>query len=658
MRIAAFFAALLLLTPSVTNQAVAQSTVPSLDWRVEKRYRLVAADPVDRVLEVLSRDGATLGQNYDLLTATFGGANWEQIATALDEVYTVDRSPKARRAGEYRRSYLQPQNVIVSVLAEGLDGKCAWTVDGAPGIASDGRPLSAVPCVERQRLRIERKSDRIAAVLAVRSDSGQILPPQTIQVDNEIIAGLGDSYGSGEGNPDLPVTLKYGPPPPLGAQRRHAETANWYDGLAGQNPNVGPTWLDPACHRSLLSNQVLATLRYAAQNPHKVVTFVALACSGASVFDGVLTPKTDAKLHPIADAQVTVLQRLLCDGEPNRMAAEPIRPSGFVARARRGQPNLLPPVEICVRNPVKISKVLLSVGGNDIGFGGLITWGVLPSKGWSNKIGAQLMMDFVNSHAQLVCPYQTEPRCRDALSAKTTIDELRAGYEELGRVLLKAGIAPEKVVLAAYPNPLMSGASTSSGMAYHCPLYRKHEYDRERAEQPEDYLGYRRSDPIVVSPGLDAVMTRVPPRLRKWQLWLTENEEVQVQEYVLKPLWAQMRASAAGQKWTYVDTYVGETEPHGWCALDKPMPGVHALTVLGPVSQAQLTYPIEAGQPFRPYVQRGRWFRTINDSYLTQFTTKHGKVQADTWTGAFHPTAELHAVMADALAEALGKPPI
>ncbi len=66
---------------------------------------------------------------------------------------------------------------------------------------------------------------------------------------------------------------------------------------------------------------------------------------------------------------------------------------------------------------------------------------------------------------------------------------------------------------------------------------------------------------------------------------------------------------------------------------------------------------------FRPYAPRARWIRSANDSYFTAMTFPRGlpatmqpsNIHDATWGalsavygGAFHPSAEGHAAMADA----------
>ncbi|MEO1264656.1 MAG: hypothetical protein AAFV26_03000, partial [Pseudomonadota bacterium] len=68
---------------------------------------------------------------------------------------------------------------------------------------------------------------------------------------------------------------------------------------------------------------------------------------------------------------------------------------------------------------------------------------------------------------------------------------------------------------------------------------------------------------------------------------------------------------------------------------------------------------------YRPYASRQRWFRTPNDAFLTgNFHVSSSSLQralrsrslmwtqvllASTYSGAFHPTAEGHAAIADSV---------
>ncbi len=81
---------------------------------------------------------------------------------------------------------------------------------------------------------------------------------QNVKVDDLLIIGLGDSVASGEGNPEV------------------------------TKANGGPKWNDKQCHRSALAGQSRAAMRVEWRDPHTSVTFVHLACSGATILKGLL----------------------------------------------------------------------------------------------------------------------------------------------------------------------------------------------------------------------------------------------------------------------------------------------------------------------------------------------------------------------------------
>ena len=121
-----------------------------------------------------------------------------------------------------------------------------------------------------------------------------------IAVRDIFIAGLGDSVASGEGNPDRPIALSdegfcfrsY-----LGtaaAQYYRPSRAGYKGGRACEAPDPlsvwqrqSALWFNPACHRSLYSYQTRTALALAVRYPHIAVTYLPLACTGATIADGL-----------------------------------------------------------------------------------------------------------------------------------------------------------------------------------------------------------------------------------------------------------------------------------------------------------------------------------------------------------------------------------
>jgi hypothetical protein len=83
---------------------------------------------------------------------------------------------------------------------------------------------------------------------------------EDINVRDILIVSLGDSIASGEGNPDIPQRFDI-------------------SGFV----TAGAKWVDRRCHRSAYAGPAQAALAIEQRDPHTSVTFVSLACSGASV---------------------------------------------------------------------------------------------------------------------------------------------------------------------------------------------------------------------------------------------------------------------------------------------------------------------------------------------------------------------------------------
>ncbi|MFJ8787340.1 hypothetical protein [Streptomyces sp. NPDC102476] len=167
----------------------------------------------------------------------------------------------------------------------------------------------------------------------------------TFSVQEKFIVGLGESYAAGQGNPD-----------------GHADVsnANPFGGPVCDMTTLGvaldatpateddPVWLEPKAHRSFCSGHAFAALslmdRYGetwnketGPGPSKFsftkVTFASFARSGARIYAGLLAPQ---------------------DGEGDYVGAGQVEES---RRAVNGRP---------------IDALLISIGGNDAGFAGVL----------------------------------------------------------------------------------------------------------------------------------------------------------------------------------------------------------------------------------------------------------------------------------------------
>ncbi|MBD0369295.1 MAG: hypothetical protein ICV60_00465 [Pyrinomonadaceae bacterium] len=192
-------------------------------------------------------------------------------------------------------------------------------------------------------------------------DGGSKIGPLPVTVVDKLIVGLGDSYAAGEGNPDIPARFTLQKKDPdffkkflLGASQALKSRFKYTqeprkDDYKGAE--VG--WLDNRCHRSMYSYQFQTALRLALSNPQEAITYVSYSCSGATT-DQIINEREGSKeggghVQP----QLEALRKVLANE---------------------------------TGNPREIDYLLLSTGGNDIGFADFIAYVV--TGGWTRRLVA------------------------------------------------------------------------------------------------------------------------------------------------------------------------------------------------------------------------------------------------------------------------------
>ncbi len=136
-------------------------------------------------------------------------------------------------------------------------------------------------------------------------------------------------------------------------------------------------WLDQACHRSLYSFEMRTALQLAVEDPHRAVTYAGFACSGAEVTFGLFlhykgnewvpNPPDLSQISAAADAQCGRRDAPVVD------MPEAYHMNGVIPELKGGVALSKCPYE----EARKIDLVLLSIGGNDIGFARLVANAVL-----------------------------------------------------------------------------------------------------------------------------------------------------------------------------------------------------------------------------------------------------------------------------------------
>lgn len=298
--------------------------------------------------------------------------------------------------GLRKESYITPTEhdvraQLAAAAAAPLKGKTcvwSWTPRGsaAPVLGTLARPCDGV-------VGIARVPYPAGVTLTVKNAAGAKVGSADIAVSDVLVVGLGDSFASGEGNPDMPVTFDprgtkdYG----IGFEgypiryTKAGLTSDRIDANAATYMKADARWISRDCHRSQYSYQFRAALQLAVENPHRAVTLVHLACTGAEATKGVFGTKEarEPGAHGPKDvlAQLDQLLDLLC---VSRTAAPHFRytmqtpvsdgDDTIVAQqfAFRG----------CKDGKRKrdIDTLMLSLGGNDIGFASLVGYAIMQDQ--------------------------------------------------------------------------------------------------------------------------------------------------------------------------------------------------------------------------------------------------------------------------------------
>jgi hypothetical protein len=233
------------------------------------------------------------------------------------------------------KSYVNPSAYVVKLDASSTASPLAvtayrWTISGA------GLSVPLVGSGQKLSARIPKLGEYTVNLEVEDSAGGKATCSQSILAKDVVIVQLGDSYASGEGNPEVPASKP--------------RFVRWADGYtrAGSKQTGAETKQTKAmtrenleAHRSTLCASSQAALALERSDPHFSVTYINLAQSGATIEEGLLSGKdgsvTDTYELP---GQISELQGLLGVGK--------------ASQSRR------------------IDFLSLSIGGNDIDFTGII----------------------------------------------------------------------------------------------------------------------------------------------------------------------------------------------------------------------------------------------------------------------------------------------
>jgi lysophospholipase L1-like esterase len=611
-----FTAALALFSP---DNAQAQTPAPAdssihISWEVRNRFRLFREER-DFQLQADAMAGRTVLAAEDALEVQSDGRGWARNAVSRLCIDFTGRVNEPCVRDGVKENYLTPADHSITVHLDGVvpvGSVCAWSFSD-----SDQPPNQiTLDCGEPVNLRVPYGRPTTANVdISGGGDAAQHFSEQ-IAVRDILIAGLGDSVGSGEGNPDRPVALaddgfcfrSY--MESSAGQYYRPSRANYKGGRACEavdtsSANIqnwlrlGAQWLNPACHRSLYSYQTRAALALAIQYSHIAVTYLPLACSGATINEGLLGP-----LH--ARECLVTKTSMNCEGTVNGQIAEL---NDALSAAQRRQPGR------------QLDLIFLSVGANDIDFSGLVADVIVDSPTERALFRRSGVLGSISD------------------SRATLSSELPRRFRNLrGALKPLVGNDLSRVVFVSYGNPaLLNNAPCPGGLAG---------FDIHPAFN---------ADPTRLAKAAGFVQDEFLPAIKNLALCT-----------------GGVLCNSPTDAMTFVDQHQTAFQNHGFCARADTDPKFDQQCFLangGSFSSdivEAASNPMTCGQgasSFRAYLPRARWVRDANDSYFTAMTypwaTRAANQPSDihdaTWGvlsavygGAIHPTAEGHAAMADA----------
>jgi hypothetical protein len=634
-------------------------------WRTERRLN----DPD-------CADKSSPGRCYDTKRAGYERSRLGWAAQTLESTCYERNSRPFRYMGVCERQYswgtakedyVLPDAHTVDVtlsaerLAEAGAGDCtfSWLPRAGAGKGESVKQACKKPFVVK-RVPYSPDSKVSGAIVKVTLPDGRELT-ETVVVEDVFVVAMGDSFMSGESNPDKPVAFSpsrqmvYDPSMSNDreqlASRGHEKAKASAFGLASTDsafdpkslprrvmedetkglvyrPNSaefqaafdkgGAQWLSADCHRSQYGYPFRVGIEMAMENRHRAVTLVSTACSGADV-TGLfmdhdarerLSEKGGAKVPP----QLDQLADLICRGgaKGRTQSASYTLPTykyGSTGISAQTVSKQWCPPGSRKRN---IDLVLLSIGGNDVGFGALAL-------------------------------YASIENARDL----APIAALAGGELRYGPDVARTYLGQLDKRIKAVRDALVDGFGVDPSHVL------QNAYEPIQFDEVGGYCGSQTTLGMDVHPSLNVNKARL-------------NEAADVAAELQKRLacMASTRngncpgnlATGTGTGFRFITEHTADFAKRGICARDP----TRALMDQASMKMPRRSKTTDDWEPYSPagvlpYGHRWRLIHNPNDAFLTANTHREGISPFDILqpafaaltSGAFHPTAEAHAIVAD-----------
>jgi hypothetical protein len=625
-------------------------------WRTERRLN----DPDCKDSSHPDKCAATAGKRYE--QSRLGWA----AQTVSETCYETNGNPRRYSAtcerkyswGTAKEDYVLPEahTVAIRIAPEklvGMTGDCTWSWQPRKGGKTETKRL---PC--KDKLTIARVPHSLEPAnsgvsVTVKLPDGSTLADPDVVVKDLFIVAFGDSFASGESNPDRPVTFSADrqmvyDPTLLREDVARANTApkvggNTGFGLASADDKFDPKvlprrymddeangrfnklsskefaaafekasarWLSRDCHRSQYGYPFRVAIQLALEDRHRSITFASFTCSGAEVAQGLLQELDPREGNDKVRPQFDQLSELLCRGPRTQSATYTLpvfTPGSTQITAQQITKSWCPPSQR--KRPIDV--VLMSIGGNDVGFGPLAAYALTESATDIAPV-AGLVASSIRFGPQVSRVYLEVLDER----MKVVKDALSDAF----------GVAPAQVIQSSY-EPIqydetgaLCGAQPTLGVDVHPGL----SLNRQRLAETADFL----KDFLARLECIAGKGKNCPANL----------------------------ATGAGTGFTLVTDHIPEFTKRGLCARDPKRALADGVLMKVPRKPANG----DAFQPYSPaaalpYGHKWRLFRTPNDAFMAANTHKDGTslfdilqpAWAGLYSGAIHPTAEAHAIVAD-----------
>lgn len=567
---------------------------PYIEWRVANPFPfLKSRQDVDALVNGLNR--IALSSEYD------------SYASAVEAAYkNTAWNPRTK---SYDRSIIHRETTIIEARVVGLPTttRCTWNSEGKNGV-------DAI-CGEWASFSVAYTNPRHIAASWKEGSTEKSLGT-TPSVQRKIIIGLGDSFSSGEGNPDRPSRWAE-------AKINKSESTYYQKRWATfYNPSTDELadWNDVSCHRSLFSWQFMYALNQTNNRPHVEVIFASFACSGAEIYDGLLVRQSDKNENFKApDSQLNEATKLLCSSEVS------IEHNGRQEHllARRS-------VEIytsaCpLRDRLPADEVLLTIGGNDVGFSGLLAWAIFPPYGYNfvtTNTAVKLINNALIPKTGMICPQLDslkDKRCKRHTSAEIEAKKLNEKLPFAHKLIAaQLGATPNNILQLTYPSP----SRDEKGQI--C------DFDRSAtasiALKNELFKDITKIDPLE-RVGLNFSIVRW--RYGKYNVGPYHTRVSEIERVIAAPLLEIMTS----QRGATVINASHQFTNRGFCASS----GKWDLEMATRHKTGGIWWPRDvAPSIYNPWNNVARWFRTPNDAQLTMYSDSlYG---SNAWlSGSFHP---------------------